>query len=354
MGRIDRGGVKPTGRTDVPPSLERLLATAMSRRVQQRPATVMELVRGFQQVQAELGLPQTPADVAVEAWAVAMPSPDGDRTMVRDLQPPSRVGRRRRARRPVQGGVAATGSRSVGTVHRTGSMTQNRRRSRRTVVWVSSVAAVVVAALAVTTVLAVSRSGTGAIPTVSDVRASSSTGSVTFRWSDPGSSRATRTSSRRTARRASSRARPSSCPEPPATRSASPSPSTVTARPGPRVHSAARPSGAARDQAADRAAPVRRRDGRGVGGRRGPGRGRRRRVERLPHPAHRPRRRDRLGALGAVRSRGTREHPGPAAQHRGRGIDGRPLGAPARLHGLQRRRDQGHRRQGRRGGRDRG
>ena len=65
-------------------------------------------------------------------------------------------------------------------------MTQHHRRSRRTVVWVSTAAAVVVAALAVTTVLAVSRSGTGAIPTVSDVRASSSAGSVTFRWTDPG------------------------------------------------------------------------------------------------------------------------------------------------------------------------
>ncbi|ROS73187.1 serine/threonine protein kinase [Curtobacterium sp. PhB130] len=186
MSRIDKGGVKPTGRADVPPSLERLLATAMSRKTQLRPGTVMELVRGFQQVQAELGLPQTAADVAVEAWSIATPSPDGDRTMVRELQPPSRVGRRRRTRRPVQGGVAATGSRSVGTVHRTGSVTRGRRRSRRTVVWVSSLAAVVVLALAATTVVLVSRVGSGAIPTVADVRASSSSESVTFRWSDPG------------------------------------------------------------------------------------------------------------------------------------------------------------------------
>ncbi|MGN8048548.1 serine/threonine-protein kinase [Curtobacterium sp. 22159] len=185
MGRIDKGGVKPTGRTDVPPSLERLLASAMSRRVAGRPSTVMELVRGFQQVEAELGIPQTPADVAVEAWAVATPTPDGDRTMIRELQPPTRVGGRRRTRRAVQGGSSAV-SQSVGTVHRTGSVTRARRRTRSTLVWATSLAVVVVAALVVATVVVVGRLGTGAIPVVSDVRAQSSTASVTFRWTDPG------------------------------------------------------------------------------------------------------------------------------------------------------------------------
>ncbi len=185
MGRIDKGGVKPTGRPDVPPSLERLLAAAMSRKVQARPATVMEFVRGLQQVEAELGIPQTPADVAVESWAVATPSPEGDRTVVRDLQAPSRVGGRRRTRRPVQGG-STVGAQSVGTVHRTGSGTRARRRSRTTLVWVASSAVVVVAALAVATVLVVTRLGTGAIPVVSDVRAQPAQGSVSFSWADPG------------------------------------------------------------------------------------------------------------------------------------------------------------------------
>ncbi len=184
MDRIDKGGVKPTGRPDVPPSLERLLATAMSRKPQHRQATVLELVRGFQQVEAELGIPQTPADVAVEAWAVATPTPEGDRTMVRELQAPSRVGGRRRARRSVQGGVSA--AQSVGTVHRTGSTTRARRRSRSTLLWAGSLTAVVVAALAVATVLVVGRLGSGAIPVVADVRATTTATTVTFRWSDPG------------------------------------------------------------------------------------------------------------------------------------------------------------------------
>jgi len=186
MSRIDKGGPKPTGRTDVPPSLERLLAVAMSRKPAGRPATVMELVRGLQQVEAELGIPQTPADVAVEAWAVATPAPDGERTMIRELQPPTRVGGRRRTRRAVQGGTSALGSQSVGTVHRTGSVTRARRRTRSTLLWASSLAVVVVAALAVATVLVVTRLGSGAIPVVSDVRATATTSSVTFTWTDPG------------------------------------------------------------------------------------------------------------------------------------------------------------------------
>jgi len=186
MARVDKGGVKPTGRADVPPTLERLLATAMSRRPQNRPSTVVELVRGFQQVEAELGIPQTAADIAVESWAIATPVPQGDRTVVRELQPPARTGGRRRTRRPVQGGSATGGAHSIGTVHRTGSVTRARRRRRTSLVWATSLAVVVVAALAVATVFVVTRLGTGAIPVVADVRATTDADSVTFSWSDPG------------------------------------------------------------------------------------------------------------------------------------------------------------------------
>jgi eukaryotic-like serine/threonine-protein kinase len=186
MDRIDRGGVQPTGRGDVPPSLERLLATAMSRRPQLRPKTVMEFVRGLQQVEAELGLPQTPADVAVEAWAISTADDAADRTMVRDLVSQDGSGRRKRTRRPTQGGLAATGSRSVGTVHRTGSVTRTRRKRRSSLVWASALVAVVVVALGITTSVLLSRAGTGSIPVVSDISASPTGSSVTFRWNDPG------------------------------------------------------------------------------------------------------------------------------------------------------------------------
>ncbi|MBK0296755.1 serine/threonine protein kinase, partial [Bacillus sp. S34] len=45
---------------------------------------------------------------------------------------------------------------------------------------------VVVAALAIATVVVVGRLGSGAIPVVSDVQAASTASSVTFTWDDPG------------------------------------------------------------------------------------------------------------------------------------------------------------------------
>jgi eukaryotic-like serine/threonine-protein kinase len=186
MSRIDKGNPKPTGRGDAPPSLERLLARSLSRRPEQRPATVMELVRGLQQVEAELGLPQTGADVAVEAWAVTTPSNEADRTMIRDVAAPSDTGRRRRTRRPLRGGVAATGSQSVGTVHRSGSVAMQRRHRRTGLVWASVLAGAVVVALAITTLVVLGGRGDTSIPVVRDIRASVQGTSVTYRWSDPG------------------------------------------------------------------------------------------------------------------------------------------------------------------------
>ncbi|MFZ7088601.1 serine/threonine-protein kinase [Curtobacterium sp. RRHDQ10] len=185
MARIDRGTVKPTGRSDVPASLERLLATSMARRPENRPATVMEFVRGLQQVEAELGLSQTGADVAVESWARATVPDTAERTVLRDAVPASN-GRRRRTRRPTQGGVVANAAQSVGTVHRTGSVTRGRPQSRATLLWASIVAGAVVVALGVTVGVLVTRTGTSAIPTVSDIKAGVSGTSVTFRWADPG------------------------------------------------------------------------------------------------------------------------------------------------------------------------
>ncbi|PZE28855.1 MULTISPECIES: serine/threonine-protein kinase [unclassified Curtobacterium] len=185
MGRIDKGTPKPTGRPDVPPSLERLLAAAMSRRPEQRPATAIEFVRGLQQVEAELGLPQTPAEVEVENWAMASVGDATDRTMLRNVAAPVAGGRRRRARQSPRGGLTTTASRSVGTVHRSASTARVGRRSRSTLLW-AALAAVVVAVVAVSATLVLTRTGSGSIPTVSDIRATTVGTTVTFRWGDPG------------------------------------------------------------------------------------------------------------------------------------------------------------------------
>ena len=69
--RINRAKPEPIGRSDVPESLENLLRKAMSRKAEQRPANVMEFVRGLQAIESELGVPQTPMEIAVDEWALA-------------------------------------------------------------------------------------------------------------------------------------------------------------------------------------------------------------------------------------------------------------------------------------------
>ncbi len=59
MPRIRSRPVPPTGRTDVPASLERLLAQAMAKDPAHRPASALEFARGLQAVEQELRLPRT-------------------------------------------------------------------------------------------------------------------------------------------------------------------------------------------------------------------------------------------------------------------------------------------------------
>ena len=59
MPRIRSRPVPPTGRADVPASLERLLAQAMAKDPAHRPASALEFARGLQAVEQELRLPRT-------------------------------------------------------------------------------------------------------------------------------------------------------------------------------------------------------------------------------------------------------------------------------------------------------
>jgi peptide/nickel transport system substrate-binding protein len=65
-GRIVNDPVPPLGRDDVPASLQRVLDVAMSKNAGQRYPTALEFARALQQVQLELHLPVTAADVRVE------------------------------------------------------------------------------------------------------------------------------------------------------------------------------------------------------------------------------------------------------------------------------------------------
>jgi serine/threonine protein kinase len=69
IGRIQSDPVPPTGRADVPDSLERLLRQAMAKDPAARPQTAVELILGLQSVEQELRLPVTqPILPASDPW----------------------------------------------------------------------------------------------------------------------------------------------------------------------------------------------------------------------------------------------------------------------------------------------
>jgi len=78
VGRISRAKYIPTGRPDVPPRLEQLLARTMSRDPFARPASPLDVAVELQQVQVELGIMPTPLEVAASDWTAGAPELDLD------------------------------------------------------------------------------------------------------------------------------------------------------------------------------------------------------------------------------------------------------------------------------------
>jgi hypothetical protein len=190
ISRINRGKPQPIGRADVPSSLEKILSTAMSRKPENRPETVLELVRSFQSVETELGVPQTPIEVAMDEWALATVGDLEEKTRVRGVAgalPPANPRRRRRRR------VDSAYS-SIGTVVReTGggknSVTSPARRTRgmRALTW--GLVAIVVLAIglgATATLVLIRGANGGGIPVVTNIAASIHGTAVRFSWGDPG------------------------------------------------------------------------------------------------------------------------------------------------------------------------
>jgi serine/threonine protein kinase len=190
ISRINRAKPQPIERSDVPASLERILQRAMSRRPEQRQASVLEMVYELQGVESELGLPQTPVEIAVDDWAAATVADLEDRTVIKGtaVQRGS-VSQRRRRRR---GGDQAYSS--VGTIVKedpVGSRTtptqpRSAGRGMRALAWAMVAAAVLVVALGALATLVLIRSGSTDIPTVSDISARVVDDTVEFMWNDPG------------------------------------------------------------------------------------------------------------------------------------------------------------------------
>ena len=63
IARIERAALPPTGRGDVPDSLQRVLARAMDKDPARRFPSALAVARAFREVEAELHLPQTAIDI---------------------------------------------------------------------------------------------------------------------------------------------------------------------------------------------------------------------------------------------------------------------------------------------------
>jgi eukaryotic-like serine/threonine-protein kinase len=192
IARINRARPQPIGRSDVPASLENALFRAMSRKPENRQASVLELVRELQAVETELGYVQTQVEVAMDDWALATVADLEDRTRVRGVSGAVVAvssGRRRRRVAAVQGEYSP-----VGTLLKTNSKGRPRGssdpgeggRGVQVLSWVLvGVAALAIAVAAVVT-LALIRADADAVPVVSDIAAEVDSGTVVFSWQDPG------------------------------------------------------------------------------------------------------------------------------------------------------------------------
>jgi serine/threonine protein kinase len=191
MGRIARAKPQPIGRPDVPASLENVLRSAMSRRPEQRPASALELVRELQLVEAELGLPQTAAEIAMDDWALGTVADQEERTRLRPVSTgssPTKAGRRRR--RPVGDGYAPVGTvrdRSGPDAPFSHSTPKDVNPGARRFAWVLAGAAALVTVFGIIAIAVLLRTVGDGIPVVTDIRADvGEQGRVEFSWPDPG------------------------------------------------------------------------------------------------------------------------------------------------------------------------
>jgi serine/threonine protein kinase len=189
VGRIERAKLAPTGRPDVPRSLEAVLARALSKRPSDRQAGALEFIRDLQDVEEELSLPQTPLEVAMDDWAIATAVDLDERTRLGAGSSADAASSRSRRRRSssARSGTTTADSRSRGAAD---AMAAGGRRSTapptpRRLMWGVGIAAAVFVGLVAAGLLTVAR-GAASIPVVTDVRSEVVGGNVVFTWDDPG------------------------------------------------------------------------------------------------------------------------------------------------------------------------
>ena len=192
MARIARAKPHPIGRPDIPASLEALLERGMSRHPEARPASVLELVRELQTIETELGLPQTPIEVAMDEWALGTVADLEDRTRLRPVPGAAKAPASKRRRRQASGEYTGVGTVREATPPRRFSHSRPAppRRGIEAATWLLIASAVLVIALGATALWVLLRATTDdGIPVVSDITATRSDGAVEFSWPDPGIAR---------------------------------------------------------------------------------------------------------------------------------------------------------------------
>jgi hypothetical protein len=167
-------------------SIDRLLMDALSRKPDHRPDSVLDLIHAFQAIETELGVAQTPIEVAMDDWAHATVSDLDDRTQIRVVasDTPGAAGRRRRSH-------SAASASSVNQAAMRTAATRSAPARRVTAMTLAlMVSAVAVLALGATAAVVLVRAASPGIPVVSDVSAHVSPddtgGTVQFSWRDPG------------------------------------------------------------------------------------------------------------------------------------------------------------------------
>jgi tRNA A-37 threonylcarbamoyl transferase component Bud32 len=188
VARIAKARYQPIGRADVPQRLELVLARAMSRRPEARQSSVLEFIRELQSVEAELDLPQTPIEVAMDDWAIATAVDLEERTRVSGVTvvAPARRTRRQPAARQNSATALSTVGRSGSRTGPSGGAPVTADRRSRRLVWAMLVISVIVLVLAVTATIAIVRATSPDIPTVSDIAGTVDGSVVDFSWTDPG------------------------------------------------------------------------------------------------------------------------------------------------------------------------
>jgi tRNA A-37 threonylcarbamoyl transferase component Bud32 len=198
IARINRAKATSTGRIDVPPRLERVLAEAMSKKPGSRMGSIIELLYELQGVESELGLPQTQIEVATDEWATATSGALDERTQIRDVggrgfSRATSTQVRRRARRG-RGPGSGNGLPAAGTVGGqrsspapgTERLVSVRHLPNTLMPWALGVASILALTLAATATAFIMGSSEPTIPTVVDISARVTASSIEFQWPDPG------------------------------------------------------------------------------------------------------------------------------------------------------------------------